>query len=150
MFGSHHHHPHGHHCCSLLSSRCLHPPEWHGCPPRREECLRGKGCANDLFTLGILSHIAINNKFKKLGEFNKNIWRGNKAQSDVCMYLLSTLCGGRCSSEEEKHLCMENGLYYKIEQKADSTDLNLIPLDFIAFYICVNTSTFYFIANDHA
>lgn len=37
---------------------------------------------------------------------------------------------------------MENGLSYKIEQKDDSTNLNLIPLDFIAFYICVNTSTF--------
>lgn len=45
---------------------------------------------------------------------------------------------------------MENGLYYKIEQKDDSTDLNLIPLDFIAFYICVNTNTFQFITNNHA
>lgn len=36
-----------------------------------------------------------------MGEFNKNIWRGNKAQSDVCIYLLSTLSGGRCTSEEK-------------------------------------------------
>lgn len=59
----------------------------------------------------------------------------------------------RCRSKERSTWSTENVknvIYYQLKKEDDSTVLNPISLIFITFQICVKTSIFSFIANNHA